>query len=325
MKIISALFLLLVFTTGITQSLDDGLLLYYYFDGNTIDSSENHYHGISNATFTEDRFGNPNSAIHFNGYDQYLDFPPNKPILKPQLPVSFAFWILFEDEAPFVTQIFTTDFDQNNHSGTWVSNTHYGALSCGYGDGSDWCSIDTRRSKYCYTILNSNTWYFVIVIIRDALDMSVYLNCTEEDGYYEGNGGPLAYTDCQGSLGRKDAMATFPPDYFWGAMDDFRYWNRELTSNEIDSLCTYTSSVSNFCVPKNNLLIYPNPAKENILLYNIPTETAQIEIIDSFGKKIKTVLKTDQISISELNQGIYLLKFLSKQNRILSMNQFVKD
>lgn len=315
----------MIISCGISQSLNDGLLLYYHFDGNMIDSSENQLHGISNASFTEDRFGIANSAIHFNGYDQYLDFPPNKPILKPELPVSFALWILFEDEAPFVTQIFTTDFDQNNHTGTWISNTHYGALSCGYGDGSGWCSIDTRRSKYCSTILNSNTWYFVIVIIRDTLDMSVYLNCTEEEGYYEGYGGPLAYTDCQGSLGRKDAMATYPPDYFLGAMDDFRYWNRELTSNEVDSLCTYTMTEFNFCVAKKDVLVYPNPAKDDILLYRIPNETAQIEIIDSFGKRIKTVLKTDQISISELNHGVYLLKFLSKQNKILSLNPFVKN
>jgi hypothetical protein len=321
--IIIFLFCLMV-SSGFSQSLNDSLILFYPFDGNALDSSENKFHGITNATFTMDRLENPNGAIHFNGIDQYLDFPPNKPKLKPQLPVSFSFWILFEDSSPFVTQIFTTDYDQNNHSGVWVSNTGYGALGCGYGDGTQYCSIYNRRSKYGTTVLSSNTWYFTIVILRDSMDMSIYLDGIEEDGYYEGYGGPLAYTDCQGSIGRKDAMATYPPDYFYGAIDDFRYWHKALSDSEIDSLCV-TVNLKEFQSKYNSeISLCPNPANDFIKITNLPEKVTQMEMIDSQGILIRSFPPVSKFNISDLLPGIYFIRFIDERKGIITYKKFIK-
>ena len=86
------------------------LLLHYNFDNNITDSSGNNYNGVpSGVTFVEDRNGNPNSAVSFDGINDFIDFP-NLSELKPELPVSFSFWIKYESD--FVTDrvVFNTSF-----------------------------------------------------------------------------------------------------------------------------------------------------------------------------------------------------------------------
>jgi hypothetical protein len=48
--------------------------LYLPFNGNAIEESGNGNNGtVNGATLTEDRFGNPNSAYHFNGTSDYIE------------------------------------------------------------------------------------------------------------------------------------------------------------------------------------------------------------------------------------------------------------
>jgi len=309
---------------GFSQTLEEGLIVHYPFNGNFNDTSVNQFHGITNAILTEDRFGNPNSAIHFNGYDQYLDFPPVNPLLKPELPVSFAFWIKFEDIAPFVTLIFTTDYAQDKHTGAWVSTTWDGALSIGYGDGTGNGPLN-RRSLNCSTILDSCIWYFVIAIIRGQTDMSVYLDCREEDGFYEGGGGPMTYTDCQGSLGRKDSGVDYPPIYFLGAIDDFRYWNRALTLEEIHILCNMSRMEETLGGYENDIYIFPNPAYDFINIKNLPLEVSEIELIDLHGKIINSFMAVEKIKVSNLSPDVYFLGFLNNRKQMVARRKFVKE
>jgi hypothetical protein len=322
MRTISIFLFCLLFSGGYSQSLKEGLLVYYPFNWNTFDYSGNDFHGITNATLTEDRDGNPYSALHFNGIDQYLDFPPVKPELKPPLPVSFAFWIRFEDVAPFVTLILTTDYAQDKHTGAWVSTSWDGTLSCGYGDGTG-NGPYSRRSLDCNTILSSETWYYVIAVIRGAGDINVYLDCVEEEGIYGGSGGEMVYTDCQGSLGRKDSGVGFPPIYFKGAMDEFRYWNRALTIEEIDTLCNMVRTQE---IPAgNDISVYPNPTNNFINIKNLPGNVDKIELFDSYGKVIQLFQAMDKIPVSNLSPGVYFLRFLSDQKVMVARKKFVKE
>ncbi len=61
------------------SNINDGLLGYYPFNGNAYDESGNGNNGnVSDATLTEDRFGNPNSAYSFDGVDDYILIPNRK-------------------------------------------------------------------------------------------------------------------------------------------------------------------------------------------------------------------------------------------------------
>ena len=54
-----------------------GLVAYYPFDGNANDVSGNGYNGTPSGgvTFTADRFGNPNSAVSFDGISGLITTP----------------------------------------------------------------------------------------------------------------------------------------------------------------------------------------------------------------------------------------------------------
>ena len=75
------------------SQLNNGLILHYDFsNGQATDLSGNNLHGNVNATPTAGMNGNPNTAMLFNGINNYIDLP-NNPILKPQLPVTIGFGI----------------------------------------------------------------------------------------------------------------------------------------------------------------------------------------------------------------------------------------
>lgn len=55
------------------NNLDSGLVLYFPFNGNDKDMSGNKNNpSYNNASLTADRMGNPNSAYHFNGKNNYM-------------------------------------------------------------------------------------------------------------------------------------------------------------------------------------------------------------------------------------------------------------
>jgi hypothetical protein len=77
-RIIKHVLVNVLFATSLAFAGDEGIVAKYTFDGNANDVSVNGHHGIvSNAVLTEDRFGNPNSAYHFNGVDSYIEVPNN--------------------------------------------------------------------------------------------------------------------------------------------------------------------------------------------------------------------------------------------------------
>lgn len=291
------------------QNLDDSLLIYYPFNGNALDSSSNEYDGITNADYTFDRFGNPQGAIHFNGFDQYLAFPPNRPALKPPLPVSFAFWVMFEVNSPQTGPIFNTDFDQNNYSGVWSALSSDGTLGLSYGSSDNWIGPNYRRTKKGISIIQENTWYFVVCIVVGPENMEIWLNCINDEGSYWGSGGNLAYTDCQGGLGRIDADPILAPYYFQGTIDDFRYWNRALTPADIDSLCVMVGLEDDSFSELDRITIFPNPSDGCLYIENLPPQCTHIDIFSVSGVFIQSFPPVSKIEMPALKPGSYIIRF----------------
>ncbi len=225
------------------QSLSDSLLLYYPFNGNANDASGNGYHGtVYGATLTTDRFGHPNSAYELHGTDDYIDLP-NDAHLKPPLPFSVSLWVNFNDINNYYS-IFTTDYYEPQYTGCWINiapnvNTGDTVISLNYGDGGGVGLADARRTKTGTTSIHKNQWYFIIAIFRGPLDMDIYVNCINDNGYYSGTGSSLVYTNNAGSIGRHLGSMSMPASgyYMNGKVDDVKFWNRALTEKDIEELC----------------------------------------------------------------------------------------
>ncbi len=322
------IFVILIFSllgqVSFSQSINDNRLIYYPFSGNANDESGNGFDGVGNATLTADRFGNPNEAYYFNGTNNYIDLP-NDPALKPNLPVSLAFWVKFDDNDPTHSTVICTDFAQDNHTGVWVSRSSTGNLAVSYGDNSGGTTGINRRTKAGSTSLQANTWYHVAVIVNGPLDMEIYINCKNNGGTYSGSGGAIGYSKTPGSAGRKDSNVTAPSLYFKGTIDNLMYWDRALVDSDFSTLCTNVHSSEEADLLTENWTVFPNPSAESISVNGIGNVTlAQFSIFDSRGKLIRTKAQTSgSIDISDLSIGIYYLRIESQNST--QVLKFIKE
>lgn len=62
--------------------------------------------------------------------------------------------------------------------------------------------------------------------------------------------------------------------------------------------------------------VYPNPAKEKIVIEG--TKIAEVQVYNAFGQLVKTVQGKNEINVSDLPDGIYLLHMTDKEGLSLS-------
>ncbi len=303
------LFLLLVFSFSAAQNIEENLLLHYPFNGNAQDISGNEYHAVENEViYVDDRNGNAESAIYFNGVDSYIDFP-NISELKPDLPVTISFWIKYEDLNYTNTELFNTSFRDDRSTGVYFNteiNTN--RLAINYGDGSNGYNPTTRRTYVTNYVAPLDVWINVIAIVQSQNNMKIIVDCEDYFGNYSGTGGPLVYSTTPGSLGRRDRDLGVPANYFKGSVDDFRYWDRALNSVEILSICDDRLSVEENLLKPADLLIYPNPSNGLIQLKAISAKFEYLQIVNVLGKEVYFGKFLDLIDLSYLNSGVYFLK-----------------
>lgn len=234
MKTFFSIFQLFLIVNIFAQNLEDGLLVYYPFDDNFQDISGNNNDAINNgAVFGEDRQGNPNSACYFDGLDDFINLP-NIASLKPDLPVSFSFWIKYESDG--YRPVFNTSFEEDKSSGVYFNSNSMGNYSVSFGDGSDFYSSSTRSTFISEANAAINVWHFLVVVVESSRQIKIFEDCKEYRGTYSGTGGNLQYSSNAGSIGRHDRNTSLPADFFKGAIDEFRYWNRALNDEDIAEL-----------------------------------------------------------------------------------------
>ncbi|WP_288955951.1 LamG-like jellyroll fold domain-containing protein [uncultured Polaribacter sp.] len=314
-KIILILVVLFLSYNTISQNnITDGLLLHYKFNNNVKDSSLNNHDGNDNEIiYVKDRKGNDNSSAYFNGINSFIDLP-NLSELKPELPLSVALWIKFDNLSNEESVSFTTDFAEDNHTGVW-SSLSGGKIAISYGDNTGNTTSVNRRSKVGSSQLMANLWYHFVFVIKDKHDMEIYINGVNDQGHYSGysNYG-LRYSKNSGSLGRKDSNTNLSPYFFKGMLDDFMYWNRALTEKDVKSLYNLQtlSKVSLSLQKDNNISIFPNPVRNK---FQIETSKVihHLNLYDMNGKKYRLDYQMNQkeFDVKKLSKGIYILNLIT--------------
>lgn len=313
--------LMVVCLFGTAQSLNDSLLLHYTMNGNCTDLSGNGFDGSANADLTADRNGNPNAAYHFNGLNQYINWQYSTD-LQPQLPVSFVFWVKFENIDYTTGGIFDTDFYEDNNSGVWMGLSTNDQLYVSYGDASGGIGPTNRRSLTSNSVLESNIWYYVIAVVSGPTDIKLYVNCEDLGGTYSGTGGNVAYYPTAGSLGRVDGDIYNPAYQLGGNLDDFRYWNRALTTAEISDLCKLTDVLE---LPFDKTGLYPNPGTDYIYFSQMPEDISRIDIMSLTGEIISSSESQTSMYVGNLSAGYYLIKMYDRGNNPVVTKGFVKN
>ncbi|MBC8266733.1 MAG: LamG domain-containing protein [Flavobacteriales bacterium] len=249
MKKVIITLLLIAPLISFSQSITDSLLLYYKMDANALDETPNNFHATSSGVVAvPDRFGNPNSAFNFPGISVNSTFEfPKDSLLKPEFPITVSFWTMIPDVSSGIKVFFNTDYVQNNYHGIWMAVDAAGFVRIGFGggDASLGCVSSNRISYTAYEFpITDSTWHHIVGVVRSATDMDIFIDCNNAGAQFSTGTGPTSmaysgYGSCCGGgiIGETDGNNNAPPFFFEGNMDDFAYWNRDLTSTEINSLC----------------------------------------------------------------------------------------
>ena len=232
MKTFRIAVILAVFTASVVamhaQSwLTNGLVAYYPLDGNANDASGNGLNGVLyNVTATTNRFGQPSSALCFqptNG--SYIDFgSPSSLQFGGDFTVTA--WVNFTDGtlnprvfsngADYGYELYTVETSGNRHFGMNIGGVKFGSNST----------------------FPPGVWHFVAAQLAGS-NASIFV-----DGAFAGTVANATVPTFSGDLnfGRKSLDGY--DNYWGGAIDDVRFYNRALSSNELAQLYIYESTPS---------------------------------------------------------------------------------
>jgi hypothetical protein len=328
---------------AVSGSLVNGLVAYYPFCGNANDQSGNGLNGVVNgAILTSDRFGNTNSAYHFDGLDDVISANVNLP-----QNVTVSCWIKSE----FTANEFPTFFDFQLSTTTfhWI---FYGQAAYNAQIGSRYVTLDNTSSPiFCDNVnlngLSLNNWQFVTVVVDSATNKhKLYVNgvLTNENTI---QGTPQIADLIE--FGRTGQSANHETN-FYGSIDDIGIWNRALTPQEISQLYNQNQCITNITVTdtliinvgqlsytnpiaySNNITIAPNPASTqiNINFNNISDlNGGSIKIINSLGQQVATTPITTSGTNTTMSldtwggTGLYFVQILNAQGQILDIKKII--
>lgn len=199
----------------------NSLIAYYPFNGNANDESGFGNNGtVFGPSLIADRFGNANSAYHFDGSDDYIELPD---IVMNDLPKgSFSAWIkldVLNRQHGIIdkTQTYSTNYFQiivhDNNLVRVNIDVHYG---------------ESLR-LYSNTALEKDTWYHVVVTWNGSY-WKIYIN-----GKFDAQAArDRTVPDASRSLliGKVDNNTSLMN----GAIDDIRVYNYALSETEINNL-----------------------------------------------------------------------------------------
>jgi len=216
-------------------NITSGLIGYYPFNGNANDESGNKNHGtVDGATFATDRFGNTNSAFHFNNNHIVI---PNSSIFSITN-YSISLWISSTSSArqsvlaklnysSGTEEQFKIILNDLNPNGVQFAHK-FGNLNC------NMLGTSTPNEKI-QSILDGKFHHLVGIAFENKLQLYI-------DGVLVNQistGGFQTNTSCfSGDLqiGRNWLQSL---DYFQGKIDDIRIYSGPLNQNQITYLATH--------------------------------------------------------------------------------------
>lgn len=204
--------------------LTEGLVAHYTFDGNANDDSGNGNDGvIHGVTSTTDRYGNADSAYHFNGTSAYIEVADSDSLREVGQTVTLSAWINIDDWDNGWASIMCKGIaDGNRQYGIQISNTGYWLVNKYNESKANDLTVDQspKIGSWCHVAMTYTPEF-----------VSAYLN-----GELIGTMTPL------GSLVENSEPLYIGVDlpggdeYLVGDMDEVRIYNRALSAAEVRAL-----------------------------------------------------------------------------------------
>ena len=92
----------------------------------------------------------------------------------------------------------------------------------------------------------------------------------------------------------------------------FHQYGELVWQNPEYNTCTYPYDA----VEENKdseIALYPNPVRDRVVIEGI--EVAEVEVYNTLGQMVKTIQGTNEISVADLPQGVYLLRIADAEGK----------
>jgi len=302
--------------SSVASAQSNDLIVDFPFNGNANDMSGNGNHGtVHNATLTEDRFGNPNSAYDFDGISSYIDFPASSSMGQIYQAEEFTVsaWIKIRswyndwNVFPIIEQ-----YNPDTDMGSLLLEANWAT------GGINFIAGYNAQSAGCNFTWNFNQWYNITVTYNKPLqEVKFYID------------GSLIQTVSYNGNFSQDLINPYvigrslsgPDEYSNGVIDDVKIFKRALNPQEVEILVsTGGMDAANFTLSKN-ISIYPNPAAD-FLTIKSTEKIKSTEIFDMNGRSIAKFGNTQNLDVRTLDKGIYVIK-ISTENGV-NQQKFIK-
>ena len=302
MKSIFFVFMTLLLNTVIAQiNLTNGLVGYFAFDGNADDSSSLHLNGnVYNAQLTTDVIGNQDHAYFFNGYNAHIDFGNSARNITNVVSVSAWFKTATTDWRDWITGRYNWMQD----GGIQVIVDQGKAALAGRNGTNQWLFLDSNvyvndgKWHHILAVINDNTWELWVdcnltATLTSISNPQITPPATLSVGYY-----PLGYNG--------DHL------YFPGTIDEVRWYNRTLTTDEKNFLCRVDNiGEIDMTTFQDSYQLSPNPANQKVTVKydNQTNNLVELKIYNLTGQLLlkKKFNKTTDIDVSRFQKGVYML------------------
>lgn len=221
-----------------SSTLNIGLLAYYPFTGNAVDSSGNLNNGtVSGATLTKDRFGTDNRAYKF-GTNKVIDIKSPSSELNLSGGFSISSWFNLDSMAT-VSNISVLMSKHNGDLGNdgwtygiWNPNSNTTSQIIGFQGNNNFNS-----STYPSTegIVKENKWYHFVVTYDNASQVIKYfLNGIQI--FSKNLPFSIISNTSDITIGYQKSNSRVYKGYLAGTIDDIRIYSRPLNNQEVTDL-----------------------------------------------------------------------------------------
>jgi gliding motility-associated-like protein len=223
--------------TDITaDDLNNDLIVHFDFDGDARDNSPFMSQGsISGADATADRFGTANSAMNFTSNEEITI--PKEDRFEIIFPFSISFWAYFETSGALNQGgIFSSNFSQDDYSGIIVNRNENGQISCQVGNGTGSISPASTKSMVTVDEIPKDKWTHIAIRLNGPNSGDIFIDGCEVPTFYGGSGvWNIVYRNVPMKIGRTDTSSDInvSENYLHGSLDDFYFWNRIISEDEI--------------------------------------------------------------------------------------------
>ncbi len=224
----------------VSSDLENGLVAYYPMDSILSDKSQYKHNGIIyGAVLTSNRLNDSNTALLFDGIDDYV-LIPDSIVLQPKNEISLCAWVYpisFNDESNQANDIIHKGFTDDGEGAYYLRYNDFDNDNEKFDPEKEYFGFTLNFENMKRVFISSttrvllNNWYFVVGTY-DGDTMRLYINGNLESQIaYKGN----RQTNTRNlTIGRNEDSNN--PYFVNGKIDDIRIYERALTNCEIKSL-----------------------------------------------------------------------------------------